>query len=102
MTEPFLRIHNRHFPECGDPPILENTDPNFYIGYFVNAFAEQWVFTYNRTTKEAFVCNGDDGWDEVFPVVDGKQVGIMELSQAPEIVLWLKACWLATHGPGSS
>ena len=24
MTEPFLRIHNQHFPEMGDPPILES------------------------------------------------------------------------------
>ena len=26
-------------------------DPNVYLGYFENAFGEQWVFSFDRATK---------------------------------------------------
>lgn len=50
MSEPLLQIHNRHVVACGDPPIVNSDDPHVYIGYFQNAFGEQWIFTSNSKT----------------------------------------------------
>jgi hypothetical protein len=51
MSEPLLRIQNHHVPGMGDPPILNNDDPNIYIGYFASDYGDQWVFTFDRTTS---------------------------------------------------
>jgi hypothetical protein len=95
MSEPLLRIHNRHTASCGDPPIVSNDDPDLYIGYFENAFGEQWIFTCNRKTRQAELRGGDAGWNEAYPVTDGKaQSLILGRKEAS----WLEACWRAAVG----
>lgn len=41
MSDPLLRIRNRHIAGSGDPPIVNDDDPNIYTGYFENSFGEQ-------------------------------------------------------------
>ena len=56
--------HNNHDPRCGRPPRLRDTDdPSFYYGYFENRHGEQFVFTFDRTTRAGTVWGGDLGWD---------------------------------------
>lgn len=50
MSEPLLKIRNHHALVSGDPPIIEDSKPNQYIGYFENMFGEQWIFTRDRPT----------------------------------------------------
>jgi len=95
MSEPLLRIRNHHVAECGDPPIINSDDPAVYIGYFENPFGEQWVFTYNRKTKQAQLQGGDAGWNTMFRVEYGQVKGL-NLGRAE--VMWLAACWLAATG----
>lgn len=89
MSEPLLTIRNHHSPACGDPPIIKVEDRDTYIGYFENRFGEQWVFTCNRRTGEAVLRGGDIGWNENWPVVDGKVDG---LNLSHDEQLWLAAC----------
>lgn len=96
MSEPLLRIRNHHALSSGDPPIFSGSDPNVYIGYFENAFGEQWVFTFDRTTRRAELRGGDAGWNTAFEVLNGSVNGL--LLQADESA-WLKACWAAAVGP---
>lgn len=98
MSEPLLRVANRHVPACGDPPILNGDDPNLYIGYFENAHGEQWVFTSHRETRVAELRGGDIGWNEVHEVKNGRVQGVI-LSQSE--AQWLQACWNAAIGPGA-
>ena len=93
MCEPLLTIRNRHSPTCGDPPIVNEEDRDTCIGYFENQYGEQWVFTCNRTTGEAILRGGDSGWNQLWPVVDGKVDGLI---LAREEKLWLEACHAAT------
>jgi hypothetical protein len=92
MSEPLLSVHNFHFADCGDPPIITSDDPKLYIGYFENSYGEQWVFTCNRGSGEAHLRGGDLGWNEIHPVQDGKVDGVV-LSRPEQ--KWLKACWEA-------
>lgn len=96
MSEPLLRIRNRHAPGCGDPPIVDGDDPDIYVGYFENPFGEQWVFTYYRKTKLAQLRGGDAGWNTPLEVTDG---AVSELVLGREESIWLAACWsAATRG----
>ncbi|MFN0053030.1 MAG: hypothetical protein ACKV0T_12665 [Planctomycetales bacterium] len=95
MSEPILRIHNNHTPQCGDPPVISGDDPSVYIGYFENPFGEQWIFTYNHETRKAELRGGDVGWDTVLSVVNGTVEGII-FGKAE--LLWLLACWKAATG----
>lgn len=92
MSEPLLRIRNHHAAACGDPPIVSSDDPNLYIGYFENLHGEQWVFTYNRSTKQGELRGGDAGWNTRKEVTDGIVPG---LALNAEESLWLEACWQA-------
>jgi hypothetical protein len=94
MPEPFLQIHNVHSAKMGTPPIVTNGDANFYTGYFANTHGEQWIFTYDRTTKEGVLRGGDCGWARSYPVLDG-EVSPMELMLNEAEALWLAACWIA-------
>ena len=96
MSEPVLQIHNHHAAACGDPPIVKSDDPNVYVGYFQNAFGEQWIFTFNRTTSEGQLRGGDIGWNTVHDVRDGK---VEDLVLGPDELAWLRACWAAATGP---
>ncbi len=90
MSEPLLRIGNHHTASCGDPPIVSCDDPDVYVGYFENAFGEQWVFTYHRKTAQAVLRGGDVGWNNPFVVEDGK---VTDLLLGREESMWIAACW---------
>ena len=95
MSEPLLQIRNRHTPECGDPPIINNDDEDLYIGYFENPFGEQWVFMHHKKTQVSELRGGDVEWNTSTPVIDGTPTGI-NLGK-PEAA-WLQACWQAATG----
>ncbi|MEQ8785096.1 MAG: hypothetical protein RIC55_02315 [Pirellulaceae bacterium] len=88
---PMLTIHNHHAPSCGDPPIA-NDSPDSYVGYFENRFGEQWVFTFDRSTKTASLHGGDIGWNTRVEVCDGSAAGLV---LQPDEAAWLRACWNA-------
>lgn len=95
MSDPLLQIGNHHTANCGDPPIIRDDDPQLYIGYFENTFGEQWIFTFNRKSREAKLRGGDVGWNTVHAVVNGKADGLV---LAVDEALWLHACWQAAAG----
>ncbi len=90
MSEPLLRIRNHHTGACSDPPIMNDDDPNVYVGYFENAFGEQWIFTFDRKTGTAELRGGDIGWNTRHEVREGVAEGLV-LNQAEQF--WLAACW---------
>lgn len=92
MSDPLLKIPNHHVPGCGDPPIVDGTSDDQYIGYFENSFGEQWIFTLDRKTGKAVLRGGDIGWDTAHAIVDGRATGVI---LNPEEQLWLNACWAA-------
>ena len=67
---------------------------DLYIGYFENRSGEQWIFTFDRATREASLRGGEAGWDTAHPVRDGRVDGLI---LAPEEIAWLQACWSATR-----
>lgn len=95
MSEPLLRIRNRHGAGCGDPPIINSDDPDLYIGYFENRHGEQWVFTYHRKTLKSELRGGDCDWNIAYSVVDG---AVADLNLETGEAAWLQACWLAATG----
>ena len=95
MSEPLFKIHNRHIPECQDPPIINNDDPQIYVGYFENELGEQWIFTFDPRTQKGELRGGDVGWNERYAVVNGCAPGLI---LAPEEFAWLRACWMAATG----
>ena len=76
------------------PPTVEGDAPNTYHGYFENRYGEQWIFTFDRATREASLHGGDAGWARAHPVRDGRVDGLI---LAPEETAWLQACWSATR-----
>lgn len=96
MSDPLLQIRNHHSLACGDPPIINGDDPSVYIGYFENAFGEQWVFTFDRSTGKGELRGGDIGWNTVSEVRDGT---VKELLLSLDEATWLQACWKAATGP---
>jgi hypothetical protein len=97
MSEPLLSIFNNHAGAvgCGDPPIVNNSDPAVYVGYFENKHGEQWVFTYDRESNRAELRGGDIGWNNPAEIVEGQPDDLI-LSQ-PELA-WLIACWAGATG----
>jgi len=95
LSDPLLQIRNHHSVACGDLPIINGDDPNVYLGYFENAFGEQWVFSFDRATRKAELRGGDIGWNTVHEVCDGK---VGELVLGREELAWLQACWKAATG----
>lgn len=94
MADPLLKISNHHVPASGDPPIVDGEVGNQYIGYFENSFSEQWIFTYDYTTRSATLRGGDIGWNEKIDVTNGCPDNLI-LGQEEQ--LWLKACMLANQ-----
>jgi hypothetical protein len=94
MSEPLLKIRNRHSAACGDPPIIDGAAANHYVGYFENYYGEQWVFTCDRESGRCILHGGDVGWNTEFEIIDG-QVGDLILSEDER--LWLMACCAANR-----
>ena len=94
MSDPLLTIRNNHALACGDPPIVNNS-ANCYVGYFENAYGEQWIFIYDRETKIATLQGGDIGWNTAQEVRDGEVPGLV-LNKGE--AAWLRACWNAAVG----
>ncbi len=94
MSEPLLTIRNHHAVCSGDPPIVDDSKANQYIGYFENLFGEQWVFTRDRSTGVAILRGGDIGWNTQFDVTDG-HTGKLMLN--PSEALWLESCLAASQ-----
>jgi hypothetical protein len=94
MSDPLLKIRNHHTAECGDPPIVDGTADDCYVGYFENPYGEQWIFTLDRTTGKATLHGGDVGWNTEFDVLDGT---VADLMLGTEERLWLQACWSAAR-----
>ncbi len=92
MSDPLIQIRNHHAAACGDPPIVNGVQENQYIGYFENAFGEQWIFTLDRESGESILRGGDIGWNKSYQVVEGR---VPELVLNIEEQLWLRACWAA-------
>lgn len=97
MSEPLLHISNHHVAGCGDPPIISSDDPDLYIGYFENAYGEQWIFTYHKETRRAELRGGDVGWNTVNTVQNGAVPGLI---LGRDEANWLQACWRAALGGG--
>lgn len=92
MAKPILTIYNRHSSTCGSPPPMSNEGSGLYMGYFENRYREQWLFTYNRETREARLRGGDIGWEDEREVRDGR---VDDLILGTEEATWLQACWKA-------
>jgi hypothetical protein len=94
LSTPLLTIRNNHTFACGDPPIVNNST-NCYVGYFENVHGEQWVFTYDRQTKDAYLLGGDINWNSRKAVHGGAVPGLMLTG---EEAAWLRACWSSAAG----
>lgn len=51
MSDPLLKISNHHVMSSGDPPIVDDSEPKQYIGYFENSCGEQWIFSRDRENR---------------------------------------------------
>ncbi len=89
-TPPILTIYNQHTAHCGTPPAVTKASPAVYVGYFENRFGEQWIFTFDRTTRVAQLRGGDVDWATVSVVQDGRVEGLI---LGREEAAWLQACW---------
>lgn len=90
MSDTLLKIQNHHTASCGDPPIVDGSAENCYLGYFENPYGEQWIFTMDRGTGKATLQGGDVGWNTKFDVTNGT---VADLILGQEEQLWLQACW---------
>ena len=95
MSLLLFAMQNRHSDSCGDPPRFSNEAPGKYYGYFENFFGEQWMFVYDRETKMGELRGGDAGWQNSFPVEEGRAEGVI---LDPDELQWLQACWTAATG----
>lgn len=93
MSDPLLKISNHHALASGDPPIIDDTNPRQYIGYFENMFGEQWIFTRDRESGMATLRGGDIGWNQEIDVSDGTTG---DLTLNANEALWLECCILAS------
>jgi hypothetical protein len=72
---------------------VDGDAPAEYVGYFVNEYGEQAMYTYNFETGEGTLKMGDAGWLTAHAVVNGEAKGL-RLTKAE--LVWLRACWMAT------
>ena len=90
-----LTIHNCHSAACGIPPTVSTeAAADLHIGYFENRYGEQWIFTFDRATRETSRGGRDTGWASAHPVRDGRVDGLI---LAPEEAAWLQSCCRATR-----
>jgi len=90
MSDPLLTISNHHSPGCGDPPIIDDRNSDLYVGYFANAYGEQWIFTHHRPSSLSQLRDGDIGWNSPVAVRNGS---VQDLILSPSEAAWLAACW---------
>lgn len=86
-------------------------------GYFENAHGEQLIFVYDHATQRGTLWCGDAGWEQPYPVVDGRvqpaqpdapdgrisstAASTIRSAESLTLVLseaeqtWLRACWAA-------
>ena len=69
---PLFTVNNQHVVGCGQPPRFP--DGNFHRSYFEGPFGDQWVFLFNRDTREAQVRCGDIGWGQDLRVIPFEEV----------------------------
>jgi hypothetical protein len=93
MSEFLFKASNHHTASCGPSPTVDGDVPDAYYGYFANQHGEQSIYVYDEKTGEATVRMGDAGWDNVYPIVDGRAEGLI-VNEAE--ATWIRACWLAT------
>lgn len=93
MSDPLLKISNHHAVASGDPPIIADSRPDQYIGYFENMFGEQWIFTRDRATGVATLRGGDIGWNHAIDVTDG---ATEDLTLNAAETQWLECCLSAS------
>ena len=94
MSDPLLTIRNHHVASCGDPQIVNGTAGDLYVGYFENAFGEQWVFTRDRKTGIAILRGGDIGWNTKVDMTEGKaETLVLNASESQ----WLQSCLEASR-----
>ncbi len=55
MLEPIVTIKNHHFPAYGVPSPIDHDPATMYIGYFESSQGHQWVFLFDRNTRDATV-----------------------------------------------
>ena len=75
---------NHHGSSCGEPPQITTGGSGRYCGYYENEHGEQFIFVYERQTKQATLWVGDNGWDHPVAITDPEK---------PEVVLG-KGEWL--------
>jgi hypothetical protein len=98
-----FRVSNHHTPSCGRPPTVDGDEPSAYHGYFENSDGEQFIFVYDRATKQGTLWCGDAGWEHPYPVTEGPApIGYPDsldglILSEPEQA-WLRACWAAATG----
>ena len=90
---PLLTVSNHHTTACGEPPAVDGDAAGTYVGYFVNEYGEQAIYTYDYETGAATLRMGDAGWHDARRVVGGQAEGL-RLTKTE--ALWLRACWLVT------
>ena len=95
MRTPLFRVSNQHTAACGEPTAVDGDAAGTYVGYFMNEYGEQAIYTYEHETDEATVRMGDAGWHDAHRVADSQAEGLV-LTKAE--AMWLRACWLATGG----
>ena len=98
MSDPLLKISNHHAVASGDPPIIAETKPEQYVGYFENSFREQWIFTRDRESGIATLRGGDIGWNTEIDVTDGS-TGDLTLNATE--TQWLECCLIASGAVAS-
>jgi len=98
MTDkPIFEAHNRYPADAGEPPYLTNTDKNLYVGYFLDEKGDQWLFTYDRTTKEAKLYSGSRGWTEAI-AVELRGMGCHLPGLSFFVRSWADACFFSATG----
>lgn len=96
MSEPLLKIPNHHAATCGDPPIINGEESNFYIGYFENEHGEQWIFTRDRKTGIATLRGGHIGWNTAIDAINVTNGPSTEWVLNQLEFTWLQACIAAS------
>ena len=91
-NRPIFSVANHHVDGCGDPPSIDDSTANRYLGYFENEHGEQAIFVYDRTSRQGVLYMGDAGWERPHAVVDGS---VPELILGADERAWLSACWKA-------
>lgn len=92
---PIFSVSNHHVPDCGTPPLINGDDTGRYHGYYENEFGEQFLFVYDRVTREAWLYGGDISWETPRKVDRGR---VLSLVLSTKENTWLHLCWETATG----